>query len=95
MGKEGRKGRAGIHSVALTFREPPQLLGAEHAGGRDGVVADDPVVRVVHEARNCKERRKGRDGMRLNFIVCTRLDALHRRRQNRGGRDAIPEREEE
>ena len=41
-----------LHSLIglLTFGEPPQLLGAEDAGGRDGVVADDPVVRVVHEA---------------------------------------------
>ena len=44
----------GVMSVTrsdlLTFREPPELFGAEYAGGRDGVVADDPVVRVVHEA---------------------------------------------
>ena len=31
----------------LTFCEPPELLGPEHPGGRDGVVADDPVVRIV------------------------------------------------
>ena len=41
--------------VGFTFCEPPQLPGAEDAGGCDGVVADDPVVRVVQVAGNWKK----------------------------------------
>ena len=76
----------------LTFCEAPQLLGPEDAGGRDGVVADDPVVRVVHEARHCKERREEAQFYRLHS---TRRAPSQTAKPRRPTDQAFSEREEE
>lgn len=42
-------------NYSITFGKPPKLLWAEDTGGQNGIVVDNPVVRIVRIAYNTLE----------------------------------------